>query len=402
MKEDLRKWFGKGKEGGAGGGGWDRYNTKGERIGKCAREPGEPKPKCLSKEKAAKMSKSDIASAVRRKRKSDPVADRSGKGGKPKMVSNNIGESSCGSGGSGEERFCQLCGKHEHRQECSYGPLMWDRFSVAEVAPSNESVQEKFERVNAFGKTYMVFFTFRGQYKSVQFFIASSARPSRDQMSSELRKIYPDATLVNFIERQREPGAPLIHVESIKSFGNFVAEGEEKKIGGGNLKKLAKKATKRVDHDADGDVDKNDRAYIVPGVQEKLDMKKADMGDVVKDFYKSDAPQFKGKSKEKRREMAIAAKLSAERNEEVIDEKSPAWTRKAGKNSEGGLNAKGRKSYERENPGSDLKAPSKKVGNPRRASFCARMKGMKKKLTSSKTANDPDSRINKSLRAWNC
>ena len=79
-----------------------------------------------------------------------------------------------------------------------------------------------------------------------------------------------------------------------------------------------------------------------------------------------------------------------------------AWTKKSGKNSEGGLNEKGRKSYERENPGSDLKAPSKKVGNPRRASFCARMKGMKKKLTSSKTANDPDSRINKSLRAWNC
>jgi hypothetical protein len=79
-----------------------------------------------------------------------------------------------------------------------------------------------------------------------------------------------------------------------------------------------------------------------------------------------------------------------------------AWTKKAGKNKEGGLNEKGRKSYERENPGSDLKAPSKKKGNKRRASFCARMKGMKKKLTSAKTANDPDSRINKSLRAWNC
>ena len=79
-----------------------------------------------------------------------------------------------------------------------------------------------------------------------------------------------------------------------------------------------------------------------------------------------------------------------------------AWTKKSGKNREGGLNEKGRKSYERENPGSDLKAPSKKVGNPRRASFCARMKGMKKKLTSTKTARDPDSRINKSLRAWNC
>jgi hypothetical protein len=79
-----------------------------------------------------------------------------------------------------------------------------------------------------------------------------------------------------------------------------------------------------------------------------------------------------------------------------------AWTKKAGKSESGGLNEKGRKSYERENPGSDLKAPSKKVGNKRRASFCARMKGMKKKLTSAKTANDPDSRINKSLRAWNC
>ena len=79
-----------------------------------------------------------------------------------------------------------------------------------------------------------------------------------------------------------------------------------------------------------------------------------------------------------------------------------AWTKKSGKNKEGGLNEKGRKSYEAENPGSDLKAPSKKVGNPRRKSFCPRMKGMKKKLTSAKTANDPDSRINKSLRAWNC
>lgn len=50
----------------------------------------------------------------------------------------------------------------------------------------------------------------------------------------------------------------------------------------------------------------------------------------------------------------------------------------------------------------NLKAPSKVKGNKRRKSFCARMKGMKKKLTSAKTARDPNSRINKSLRAWNC
>jgi hypothetical protein len=83
-------------------------------------------------------------------------------------------------------------------------------------------------------------------------------------------------------------------------------------------------------------------------------------------------------------------------------EEGAAWTKKSGKSKSGGLNEKGRKSYEAENPGSDLKAPSKKKGNKRRASFCARMKGMKKKLTSAKTARDPDSRINKSLRAWDC
>jgi hypothetical protein len=75
-----------------------------------------------------------------------------------------------------------------------------------------------------------------------------------------------------------------------------------------------------------------------------------------------------------------------------------AWKRKEGKNPKGGLNAKGRASYK----GGTLKAPSKVVGNKRRASFCARMGGMKKKLTSAKTARDPNSRINKSLRAWNC
>jgi len=60
-------------------------------------------------------------------------------------------------------------------------------------------------------------------------------------------------------------------------------------------------------------MEKKRRKALRQDVSEKMDMKKADMGDVVKDFYKSDAPQFKGKSKEKRREMAIAAKLQAEK-----------------------------------------------------------------------------------------
>ena len=66
-------------------------------------------------------------------------------------------------------------------------------------------------------------------------------------------------------------------------------------------------------------------------------------------------------------------KTASDYKEEVeVQSEGAAWTKKSGKSESGGLNEKGRKSYERENPGSDLKAPSKKVGNPRRASFCAR------------------------------
>ena len=84
LDEDLRAWFGKGKKGGAGGGGWDRYNTKGERIGKCGdSKPGEGKPKCLSKARAASLrasgGKKAIANAVKRKRKNDPNKNRRGK-----------------------------------------------------------------------------------------------------------------------------------------------------------------------------------------------------------------------------------------------------------------------------------------------------------------------------------
>jgi len=201
------------------------------------------------------------------------------------------------------------------------------------------------------------------------------------------------------------------------------------------------------------------------------------MGEVIDDFYDSDAPQFKGKSKEKRRQMAIAAKLQADEERacwkthkkvgmklkggklvndcrpknEAVDLKKKSSERKLNtnpgdkpesakeyrKNSEplrkhrekfgdlakedwqsvnrkdktDGLSQKAVNAYRKENPGSKLKTavttkPSKlKKGSKsakRRSSFCSRMKGMKKRLTSAKTARDPDSRINKALRRWNC
>lgn len=84
--------------------------------------------------------------------------------------------------------------------------------------------------------------------------------------------------------------------------------------------------------------------------------------------------------------------------------KSPAWTRKEGQNPKGGLSAKGRASAKAQGMNLKPPAPNPKTekDKARRKSFCARMQGMKDKLTSEKTAKDPNSRINKSLRAWNC
>lgn len=86
---------------------------------------------------------------------------------------------------------------------------------------------------------------------------------------------------------------------------------------------------------------------------------------------------------------------------------SGAWTRKEGKNPEGGLNAKGRASLRAQGhnikpPVSREQASKSDAAAGRRKSFCSRMLGMKKNLTSAKTARDPNSRINKSLRKWDC
>ena len=92
----LGKWFHDESAGGEPG--WDRYNTKGERVGKCGdSKPGEGKPKCLSRQKATKLraqgGKKAIANAVRNKRKKDPKQDRPGTGNKPINVSNRIEDS---------------------------------------------------------------------------------------------------------------------------------------------------------------------------------------------------------------------------------------------------------------------------------------------------------------------
>jgi hypothetical protein len=105
INEDLRKWFGKGKEGGVGGGGWDRYNSSGDRVGKCGdAKEGDAYSACLSKEKAKKLGKAGRAAFVKRKRAAQSKGGDAKKGGEQNKgqkpikvktgVSENTGKSS--------------------------------------------------------------------------------------------------------------------------------------------------------------------------------------------------------------------------------------------------------------------------------------------------------------------
>ena len=114
-------------------------------------------------------------------------------------------------------------------------------------------------------------------------------------------------------------------------------------------------------------------------------------------------------ARQRKRQEELEAE--AERQDESKKGVMPKMKMGVHKSREGGLTQKGVEAYRAANPGSKLKTavttkPSKlKKGSKaakRRKSFCSRMGGMKKRLTSSKTANDPNSRINKALRKWNC
>ena len=253
---------------------------------------------------------------------------------------------------------------------------------VKKKATRKEQVEEATRLPATTGNIIDVNLVFRGRSYMLKMFFPKVGIPSRSDVMDQIEKVYPGAKLTFFRVSDYEPGQPIIKVTEHRE--------REEEVGAIN-------ETSSVDSAAPGEFTEetegtlNEVEASLSPQEIALQKKKGQIDMQI--IKKRNQALRKDADKMKKDEVA---------KEEAILEKSAAWTRKAGKSKEGGLNEKGRKSYERENPGSDLKAPSKKVGNKRRASFCARMKGMKKKLTSTKTANDPDSRINKSLRAWNC
>jgi len=210
------------------------------------------------------------------------------------------------------------------------------------VKPMGESVRVPSQN----GNVYLVSFQWRGKFMMMKMFFPELKRPSRQEVETALQKVYPGSKVLRF------------DISTIDSNDPY--------INAGKMNEEVEPPKERL---------KTDR----------------NMFNIPKDEREAARERLLAK---------VAAKKAAMKKEETEIEEGAAWTKKAGKNPEGGLNEKGRKSYERENPGSDLKAPSKKVGNKRRASFCARMRGMRKRQKPSN--NTGEDRLSKSLRAWNC
>ena len=376
----LHKWF-KGSKSKDGKGGWVNVVTGGT----CASdEPGEGTPKCVSSAKRASMSKSERLSAARRKKKADPGQQQKSGAAKPTYVATDKkkmkkeeveiieGKDKKGKG-SGTKDACY----HKVKSRYSVWPSAYASGALVKC--------RKVGAANWGNKSESVEFSnWRDDFKATEYEFTDIIKPEPIKGGQEqidegqkcwkgyekkgTKKMF-GKTYNNCVKKEEVEKIDEIHSQAHTP--HEVPSGSSSK----DLKKLSTKAIKRIDADVDGDVDTKDP-------------KASEMGEFI--------PSPDGKKK-------LKPKVRFEQSDWRSElEEGAAWTKKSGKSESGGLNEKGRKSYERENPGSDLKAPSKKVGNPRRKSFCARMKGMKKKLTSSKTANDPDSRINKSLRAWNC
>lgn len=439
MNEDLRKWFSKTDP----KGGWKRINSKGEAIGPCAREPGEPKPKCMSNEKRASLSKKERASAVAAKRRHDPDAERKGK---PINVSN------FGKGKISEEETNEACWtgytakgmkKKGNRMVPNCVPEGKMKYLEEKNIPTNSALWSKAksmarQKFDVYPSAYANGWASKwykskgGGWKSkvdenFENMIAENTPSDREWGKDSLTKIYKEMT-----PGQTAPESPLFEKKKMLKkrltkednmpplgyeIGNsgigqeFGIVRSPNGLGTGYSMPMTSMA-ESIQSWASNEKTQN-RFIEKYGdlAEQKLYEAATRLNDVFEDTDHS--PKFFSQLREGfDKGVGQMGTLNMTNNkDEPIDEATPAWQRKEGKNPTGGLNKKGIASYRAANPGSKLSTavttkpsklkPGSKAAN-RRKSFCARMSGMKKRLTSAKTANDPDSRINKSLRKWNC
>ena len=350
VEGSLHKWF-SGSKSKDGKPGWVQSDGS-----PCANEPGETKtPKCYSSAKRASMSKKELRSADARKSKKDPNQQQKSGAAKPTYVATDKKKK------VSEETIGEVTYVDPNKGRNKYG------------LPNNLKPEK-----NRPGDKPM---------KSPPYSLAKNEETEVDECWKTHKKV-----------GMKKKGGKMVPDCRPKN-EEVVLEADKKEKGSGSKDACYHKVKARYSVWPS--------AYASGALVKCRRKGAANWGNSKKE-------EVEYATEEKKKKNCGCGKdpcITYGKQEDVKEAKSAAWQRKEGKRESGGLNQKGVDSYRRENPGSKLKTavttkPSKlkkgsKAAN-RRKSFCARMGGMKKRLTSAKTANDPDSRINKALRKWNC
>ena len=315
---------------------------------------------------------------------------------------------------------------------------------VKKKATRKEQVEEAVRLPAKNGNLIDTYFFFRGKYYALKMFFPQISIPKKSDVESQVQKVYPGARLATYKVTDYEPGQPILHAEESRGYSKTVEETFE--YDSGTPTKITEKTEGALEekksndpcwdtHEMKGMKKKGNR--MVPNCVPKEEfvseedydrmkdrrMERGGVGSNVDYSKPPGKPNLAGKKKPKSGGMSALDFVKADirskygkgalidtkkKNEEVQYED---WQKENRKDKTDGLSQKAVDAYRKENPGSKLKTavtkkPSElKAGSKdanRRKSFCSRMKGMKKRLTSAKTARDPDSRINKALRRWNC
>jgi len=123
------------------------------------------------------------------------------------------------------DRYCPKCEKLERRSECKYGSRYWDMFSLpAEIIsskkdynitmpyPANEekNIDENYLRIQTRGSTYTILINWRGKYITTQMFFQQFTRPTKTEVTREIRKVYPNAIVLAFNPSANDPNKPLL------------------------------------------------------------------------------------------------------------------------------------------------------------------------------------------------
>jgi hypothetical protein len=199
----LHDWFSKSKSS-DGKPGWVQLG--GKYAGKpCAKQPEQKtKPKCGSSKMAANMSDDEEDAAARRKRREDPNPDRSGQA-KNVATEEFVNEDACKEKVKSRYKIWPSAYASGAVVKCrKVGAKNWGNKS------KNEDVKEGYTRIQSRGSTYSVLLNWRGKYISAQMFFPQFARPPKDQVTFEVRKIYPGAIVLSYNPASKDPTKPLL------------------------------------------------------------------------------------------------------------------------------------------------------------------------------------------------